>query len=76
MTLDHALLAPTESGDGAGARFCVTLSPSTHFSAACPEKTHGFPENPAFFATFYGGGPSVKALGSHGRVRWELRRLH
>ena len=39
MALVRALLAPTASGDGAGARFCATLPPSPHFSAACPEKT-------------------------------------
>ncbi len=70
MTLVRALLTPTVSGDGTGTHFCTPLSPSPHFSTSCPEKTHEFPENPAFFAPFYGGGPSVKSLGSHGGVRW------
>ncbi len=37
MALVRAFLAPTASGDGAGARFCAPLSPSPHFSAACPD---------------------------------------
>jgi hypothetical protein len=76
MTLVRAFLVPTASGEGDGARFCTPLPSSPHFSAACPEKTHEFPENPDFFVLFYGGGPSVKALGSHGGVGWELRRLY
>ncbi len=39
MALVRAFLEPTVSGDGAGARFCVPLPPSPHFSAACPERT-------------------------------------
>jgi hypothetical protein len=76
MVLVQAFLAPTVSGDGSGSRFCVPLSSSPHFSAACPEKTCEFPKNPVFFTLFNGGGPSVKTLGSHGGVGWELRRLY
>jgi hypothetical protein len=47
---DDAILPPTASGHGSGTRFfstdcvrwwrwCTPLSPSSHFSAACPEKT-------------------------------------
>ena len=74
MALVRALLAPTASGDGAGARFCAPLPPSPHFSAACPEKTANFLKI-QFFFFFMGGGLKSKALGSHGGVGWELRRL-
>ncbi len=77
MAMVRVSLAPTVSGDGAGARFCAPLPSSPHFSAACPEKTHEFPENAAFCCPFlWGGGASVKSLGSHGGVGWELRRLY
>ena len=76
MALVRALLAPTASGDDAGARFCASLPPSPDFVAACPEKTREFPKNPVFFPLFYGGDPQVKALGSHGGVGLELRRLY
>jgi hypothetical protein len=56
MTLVHAFLTSTVSGDDTGARFCVSLSTSPHFSAACPEKTYEFPENPVFFYPFLWGG--------------------
>jgi hypothetical protein len=52
MALVRAFLAPTASLDGSGARFCAPLPPSTHFSAACPEKTKRLKENPVFF-NFY-----------------------
>jgi hypothetical protein len=29
-------VTPTASGDGAGERFCAPLPPSPHFSGACP----------------------------------------
>ena len=48
MALVRALLAPTASGDGAGARFCAPLPPSPHFSAACPGKTTRISGNPVF----------------------------
>jgi len=70
MALVRALLAPTASGDGAGERFCAPLPPSPHFSGACPEN-HEFP----FLHFFMGGALKSKALGSHGGVGWELRRL-
>ena len=77
MALVRALLEPTVSGDGVDAHFCATLPSSPHFSAPCPEKTYEFPlKIQFFFRLFYGGGPSVKALGSHGGVGLELRRLY
>ena len=76
MALVRALLAPTASGDGAGERFCAPLPPPPHFPGACPQKTYRISENSSIFTLFYGGGPSVKALGSHGGVGWELRRLY
>ena len=75
MALVRALLAPTASGDGAGERFCAPLPPSPHFSGACPEKTGRISENSSIFTLFYGGDLKSKALGSHGGVGWELRRL-
>ena len=54
MALVRVLLAPTASGDGAGARFCAPLPPSPHFSAACPEKTTKFLKIQFFFRLFMG----------------------
>ena len=72
MALVRALLAPTASGDGAGERFCAPLPPSPHFSGACPKD---FAEFPKSIFTLFGGTLKSEALGSHGRVGWELRRL-
>ena len=58
MALVRALLAPTASGDGAGARFCAPLPPSPHFSAACPGKTSRISWKSSFF--FPMGGPQSK----------------
>ena len=74
MALVHALLAPTASGDGAGERFCAPLPPSPHFSGACQTRLEEFPKNRPFLH-FFGGTLKSKALGSHGGVGWELRRL-
>jgi hypothetical protein len=52
MALVHAFLAPTASGDGAGARYCAPLPPSPHFSAACPERLANFLKIQFFFTLF------------------------
>ena len=70
MALVRALLAPTASGDGAGERFCAPLPPSPHFSEHVE-----FPKIRPFLHLFMGGTLKSKALGSHGGVGWELRRL-
>ena len=74
MALVRVLLAPTASGDGAGERFCAPLPPSPHFSGACPKDFAEFPKIRPFLHFFMGTLKS-KALGSHGGVGWELRRL-
>ena len=74
MALVRALLAPTASGDGAGERFCASLPPSPHFSGACQTRLEEFPKKSSIFTLFWGTLKS-KALGSHGGVGWELRRL-
>jgi hypothetical protein len=77
MALVRALLAPTASGDGAGERFCAPLPPSPHFSGACQKDFDEFLfvfSKMRPFCTF-GGDLKSKALGSHGGVGWELRRL-
>jgi hypothetical protein len=53
---DDAILPPTVSDDDTGTLFCTPLPSSPHFSVACPEKTHEFPENPDFFCPFLWGG--------------------
>ena len=79
MALVRALLAPTASGDGAGERFCAPLPPSPHFSGACQKDLtnffYFFSENSSIFTLLGGGTLKTKALGSHGGVGWELRRL-
>ncbi len=73
MALVRALLAPTVSGDGAGERFCTSLPPSPPRFRGIALKTL---DEFQFFLPFFLLEPSVKALGSHGRVGWELRRLY
>jgi len=85
---DNAILPPTVSGDGAGARFvctdCVT-SPTmalVHASVRHCRLRLAFPRHvlkrlDEFLNTFFYPfrGTSVKALGSDGGVGWELRRV-
>jgi hypothetical protein len=59
---DNAILPSTVSGDGAGAR---------SFNTGCVRQWRWC----TLPSLFYGGGSSVKSLGSHGGVGWELRRL-
>ena len=76
------LLAPTASGgDGAGPCFCAPLPPSppsfpTRFLGIALKTLDEFPSKAIFFTLFFVREPSVKALGSHGGVGWELRRLY
>ncbi len=77
MAMVRTLLAPTASGDGAGERFCAPLPPSPHFSGSMSSRLDEFLfvfENSSIFALL-GGPQKSKALGSHGGVGWELRRL-
>jgi hypothetical protein len=85
---DNAILPPTVSGDGAGARFVSTdgvrrwrwgaLLCSTavfaSLSRSMSRKDLTNFRNP-FLHFFMGGPSSLKSLGSHGGVGWELRRL-
>jgi hypothetical protein len=70
MALVRALLAPTESGDGAGERFCAPLPPSPHFSGAYVRETDEFlfflEHWSIFWSTFWSGTTMWKALKS----RW------
>ena len=75
MALVRTLLTPTVSGDGDGERFCDPLPPSSPRFRGIALKTHEFQES-QFFLPFFLLETSVKALGSHGRVGWELQRLY
>jgi hypothetical protein len=55
---------------------CATVTFVSTFSRRHDLKTLEFPEKASFYPFFFVGGPSVKALGSHGGVGWELRRLY
>jgi hypothetical protein len=63
MTLVRTLLSPTESDDGPGVRFCASLTPSTHFSKACPEKTFQVFVT-CYFCYMFSLGPSSGSTGS------------
>ncbi len=72
MSLVHALLAPTASGDGAGERFCAPLPPSPHFSGTSQEgldEFHFFSLGKFVIFALLGGDRKSKALGSHGWSR-------
>jgi hypothetical protein len=47
-----------------------------HFLGIALKTLDEFPWKVIFFTLFFVREPSVKALGSHGGVGWELRRLH
>ncbi len=81
---DNAILPPTVSGDGAGARFVSTDGVRRWRWGALLCATAAFAslflsmsERLKFSSIFalLGGGPKSKALGSHGGVGGELRRL-
>ena len=70
-------LAPTASGDDdvrssvrSSVRHCRL---HLHVLAASPQNTDEFAEKPVFLSFLVG---LIKALGSHGGVGWELRRLY
>ena len=83
---DNAILPPTASGDGAGARFVSTdcvrrwrwgalLGVTAAFASTFRSITLKTLTNFQFFLPPFFLEPSVQALGSHGGVGWELRRL-
>ncbi len=86
---DNAILPPTVSGDGAGARFvstdgvrrwrweallCATVAFASLFRTMF-RKDDEFLKIRPFLHFFYGGTLKSEELGSHGGVGWELRRL-
>ena len=75
MGVEVFLFTPTVSGDVTVPCFCVSLSSSSQRFSRYTLKTLSpeFPENPVFNPLSL---LTVKTLGSHGGVGWELRRLY